>query len=146
MFDSLHTVFLADAVMNKRKVADFTSAEKKIWDSCINGIHAHEDENGEVVADIIVATKEQLNGIDEILFAHPLAEELKAMFAQALAETKTVVKKSINPALSYLVDYCASMFILNTRMMTVHDLVETNMLLVPEDPENSKIGLFLIVK
>ncbi len=146
LFDSLHTVFLADAVTNKRRVADFTSAEKKIWDSCINGIHAHEGENGEVVADIIVATKEQLNGIDEILFAHPLAEELKAMFTQVFAETKAVVKKSINPALSHLVDHCSSMFILNTRMMTVHDLVERNTLLIPEDPENSKIGLFLFVK
>ena len=146
MFDSLHTVFLADAVTNKRRVADFTSAEKKIWDSCINGIHAHEGENGEVVADIIVATKKQLNGIDEILFAHPLAEELKAMFAQVFAETKAVVKKSINPALSHLVDHCSSMFILNTRMMTVHDLVERNTLLIPEDPENSKIGLFLFTE
>ena len=145
LYDSLHTVFLADAVVNKRKVADFTQAEKKIWDSCINGIHAHEGENGEVVADIIVATKEQLDKINDILLSHPLAEELKAMFAQALVETKAVVKKSINPALSYLVDYCASMFILNTRMMMVHDMVETNVLLVPEDPENSKIGLFLII-
>lgn len=146
MHDSLHTVFLADAVMNKRKVADFTSAEKKIWDACINNVHAHEGKNGEVVADIIVATKEQLDRINDILLSHPLAEELKAMFAQAFAETKAVVKKSINPTLSYLLDYCASMFILNTRMMVVHDLVETNTLLVPEDPENSKIGLFLFIK
>ncbi len=146
MFDSLHTVFLADAVTNKRKVADFTSAEKKIWDSCINNVHAHEGENGEVVPDIIVANKEQLDSINDILLSHPLAEELKALFAQAFAETKAVVKKSINPTLSYLLDYCASMFILNTRMMTVHDLVETNTLLIPEDPENSKIGLFLFVK
>lgn len=146
MHDSLHTVFLADAVMNKRKVADFTSAEKKIWDACINNVHAHEGKNGEVVADIIVATKEQLDRINDILLSHPLAEELKAMFAQAFAETKAVVKKSINPTLSYLIDYCASMFILNTRMMVVHDLVETNTLLVPEDPENSKIGLFLFIK
>lgn len=146
LFDSLHTVFLADAVMNKRKVADFTSAEKKIWDACINNIHAHEGENGEVVPDIIVATKEQLNALNDILLSHPLSEELKAMFVQAFNETKESIKRNISPQLSHLLNYCASMFILNTRMMTVHDLVETNTLLIPEDPENSKIGLFLFTE
>ncbi|MBO5981760.1 MAG: sigma-70 family RNA polymerase sigma factor, partial [Clostridia bacterium] len=146
MYDSLHAVFLADAIRAKRKVADFTSAEKKIWDACINNIHAHEGENGEVVPDILVATKEQMDSINDILLSHPLAEELKALFAQAFEETKAVIKKNISPQLSHLLDYCASMFILNTRMMTVHDLVETNTLLIPEDPENSKIGLFLIIR
>ncbi len=145
MFDSLHAVFLADALTNKRKVADFTSAEKAIWDGCINNIHAHEDENGEVTADIPVATKEQLKKINAILLSHPLAEELKSLFARAFDETKEIIKKNISSQLFHLLGYCASMFILNTRMMMVHDLVETGMLTVPEDPENSKIGLFLII-
>lgn len=146
MGDSLHAVFLADAITNKRKVSDFTSAEKAIWDAYINNIHAHEGENGEVVPDILVATKEQLQKINDIIFSHPLAEELKALFAQAFDETKEIIKKNISSQLFYLLDYCASMLILHTRMMTVHDLVETNALLIPEDPKNSKIGLFLIVK
>lgn len=145
MFDSLHAVFLADALTNKRKVADFTSAEKAIWDGCINNIHAHEDENGEVTADIPVATKEQLKKINAILLSHPLAEELKSLFARAFDETKAIIKKNISSQLFHLLGYCASMFILNTRMMMVHDMVETGMLTVPEYPENSKIGLFLII-
>ena len=145
MFDSLHAVFLADALTNKRKVADFTSAEKAIWDECINNIHAHEDENGEVTADIPVATKEQLKKINAILLSHPLAEELKSLFARAFDETKGIIKKNISSQLFHLLGYCASMFILNTRMMMVHDMVETGMLTIPEDPENSKIGLFLII-
>lgn len=42
--------------------------------------------------------------------------------------------------------YCASMMILNTRMMTVHDEILSGKLIVPKNPEKSTIAMWIEYK
>ena len=56
------------------------------------------------------------------------------------------LKKYSHPVLEKQLKYCASMVILNTRMMTVHDEILSNKLIVPANPNESTIAMWIEYK
>ena len=136
------TLFLADVLKNKRKLSSFTDAESRLWKKIENRF-AHTEEDGSITADILVIPREKLRKIEALWKAHPLSEKLIRNLSDTFEETVQILKKSSNPLLKDQLAYCASMQILNIRMMTVHDAVEAGNLTVPADPKNSTIATWL---
>lgn len=143
MRDWNQAVLLADAVIHKRPVSAFSKAEQQLWNT-INGKWAHEDENGQVKADILMVRADVHQDTHALVRKH---KDYAALMQQLHADMNgiiAVLKRYSHKVLSYLLEYCASMFILSIRMMTVHDLVETDQLIIPEDTDRSTAGMAMI--
>lgn len=137
-------ILFADILKNKRKPAELANAEKDIW-RIIEGEVAHVGADGFAVSDILVISKENLRNVEEILKKHPLcAQAMKNMQAAFDATIKTL-KRYNTPLLEEQFVYCASMEILNIRMMMVHDAVRSGALRIPEEVVRGKVGMWLEV-
>ena len=82
----------------------------------------------------------------DALHSHPLALKLAESFKATFDDTIKILKKYSHPVLEKQLSYCASMMILNTRMMTVHDEILSGKLIVPENPEKSTIAMWIEYK
>ncbi len=143
--DYIATLFFAETIRQNRNISTFTESERLLWQA-IDGRFAHADENGYVIPDILVADTEALNKISELFRSHPLYQKALTMYGDTLDDTCDVLKKYSTPHIADQFIYCASMEILNTRMMTVHDEVNSGRLIVPENPKESKIAYALHIK
>ena len=64
----------------------------------------------------------------------------------AFDETINILRRNANPILHDQLTYCASMQMMNCRMMTVHDEVNCGRLVLPEDPYHSRIAMWLALE
>ncbi|MBE6937716.1 MAG: sigma-70 family RNA polymerase sigma factor [Ruminococcaceae bacterium] len=140
-----HARFFADVLKNNRNYSEFSENERAAWKDIENRF-AHLDEDGNIVSDILVLAGDAKQKCVEILQSHPLATELKANFKSAYDDTVKILKRYSHPVLEKQLTYCASMIILNTRMMTVHDEILANRLTVPEKPDESTIAMWIEYK
>ncbi len=140
--DYTHTLFFADVLKNNRNYSDFSESEKAVWKGIENRF-AHLDDQGKVIADILVLAGDTKQKCIDILKSHPLAQELTESFKIAFEGTVNTLKKYSHPVLEKQLTYCASMLILNTRMMTVHDELLSENLVVPEVPNKSTIAMWI---
>ncbi|MBO5745896.1 MAG: hypothetical protein J6S13_02265, partial [Clostridia bacterium] len=143
--DYTHTLFFADILKNNRKYSDFSESEKAVWKGIENRF-AHLDENGNIISDILVLAGDTKQKCIDILQSHPLAQKLTESFKVAFDDTIKILKKYSHPVLEKQLTYCASMVILNTRMMTVHDEILADKLIVPENPKESTIAMWIEYK
>ena len=143
--DCTHTRFFADVLKNSRNYADFSESERALWKGLENRF-AHLDENGNIVSDILVLAGDTKQTCIDILRSHPLAQNLTESFQTAFCDTIKILKKYSHPVLEKQLTYCASMVILNTRMMTVHDELLADNLLVPANPNESTIAMWIEYK
>ena len=143
--DYTHTLFFADVLKNNRKFSGFSESEKAVWKGLENRF-AHLDENGNIVSDILVLAGDTKQKCIDILQSHPLAQNLTESFKSTFDETIKILKKYSHPVLEKQLTYCASMVILNTRMMTVHDEILAEKLIVPEKPKESTIAMWIEYK
>ena len=130
---------------NNRNYVDFSESEKAVWKGIENRF-AHLDENGNIISDILVLAGDTKQKCIDILQSHPLAQKLTENFKSAFDETIKILKKYSHPILEKQLTYCASMVILNTRMMTVHDEILANKLIVPKKPKESTIAMWIEYK
>ena len=107
---------------------------------------AHLDEDGNIVSDILVLAGNTKQKCIDILQSHPLAQKLTESFKSTFDETIKILKKHSHPVLEKQLLYCASMVILNTRMMTVHDEILSDKLIVPDNPKESTIAMWIEYK
>ena len=140
-----HTLFFADVLKNNRNYSDFSESEKLVWKGIENRF-AHLDENGNIVSDILVLADDAKQKCIDILQSHPLAQKITESFKTTFDNTIKNLKKYSHPVLEKQLTYCASMLILNTRMMTVHDEIMANKLIVPENPKESTIAMWIEYK
>ena len=143
--DYTHTLFFADVLKNNRKFSDFSESEKAVWKGIENRF-AHFDKDRNIVSDILVLPGDTKQKCIDILQSHPLAQRLTESFKTAFDETIKILKKYSHPVLEKQLKYCASMVILNTRMMTVHDEILSNKLIVPANPNESTIAMWIEYK
>ncbi len=143
--DGASARLLVDALRNNRRYFDFSEIEKLIWKDIENRF-AHLDEVGNIISDILVLEGNAKQKCIELFHSHPLAKELTENFKEAFNKTIEILKKYSHPVLEQQLIYCASMMILNTRMMTVHDEILADKLIVPENPKESTIAMWIEYK
>ncbi len=133
--------FLADTILNNRKIESFTHSESLIWNRIKNRF-AHE-ENGYVIPDIVVIDNAQYAALIDMVRSHALAGKLTEMIGSLYNEVKEILSKNSTPVLKEQLDYCAGSFMTYLRMMTVRDEVNCERLTVPENPEKSTVAMWL---
>ena len=134
--------FLADVIRSNRNKSTFTEFELHIWQS-IDGRFAHSDKNGKIIPDIIVLDNITYMKVNEIHKSHKLYGDLKNNVKMVFEDIINVLKKYSTPILKEQLFYCASIEIFGLRMVTVHDLVDTGRLIIPEEPDKSTVAMAL---
>lgn len=138
----VEALFLGEIIKTQRAVSSFTDVEKGIWRG-IDGRFAHE-ELDRVVSDVPVITDNKK--VVEIFTAHPLYESAKSNVRAAFDEIVRILKSNSNPVLEEQLNYYATMEMYKIRMMIVHDEVESGGLILPADPDKSRIAMSLHCK
>jgi len=138
------TVFLADIIRNGRNLSSFSTSEQRQWKTLENRF-AHADGDGNIIPDVLVIYFDNHEKIREIWRSHPLYAKVRENVDVTFGKTIEILRKNANPVLHDRLLYCASMQMLDCRMMTLHDEVDSGRLVPPEDPAHSKIGMFLVL-
>jgi len=133
--------FMADVLINNRKINSFTPSEAAIWKR-VNGRFFHE-EDGSIIPDIAVINNSQFNALVDMVNNHSLAPKLGKMISELYNEIIKILSENSTPILKEQLDYCAGSFMTYLRMMTIHDEVNSNRLIPPENPEKSTVAMWL---
>ena len=141
----LHTQFFADVLRNKRNVSQFSETEQILWKE-IEGRFAHADKAGEVISDILVLEGDVNEKCQKIFSSHPLAKKLTEELTDVFNQTIAILKKHSHPVLEKQLEYCASMLMYDIRMMTLQDEVSAGNLIVPDNPKESTIAMWIEYK
>ena len=81
----------------------------------------------------------------DMLDSHPDFVKVVANLQKAFDEIINILKRYSHRVLHMQTAYVASSDILQARMMTIHDLVDSGKLIVPEDVKKSTAGMHLIL-
>ena len=138
-------MLMCDCVRNHRRIASFTDVEKESWDQ-INGRYAHASDDGFVIPDILVLTSETSQKIHQMLCEHKNYEALKQNFANLYDKVEEIFKKYSHQVLHNHIGYNIRMELYSARMMAIRDLLDDNVLKIPENPSHSLLGMNLFLK
>jgi len=135
-------LLLGSCITENRNLSSFSTHESEIWSNISEKI-AHSNEKGAIIPDILVITGETSAKIKDIIEEHKSYASLLQLFQNAYEELKTIFKGYNHKILHEYLGYNIVMELYQTRMMSVHDLVETGFLNVPENPATSTLGMYL---
>lgn len=138
-------LLLGDVIRNKRKASSLSGSEKQSWKK-VEGRFAHTDPEQNIFPDILIFEKDTLDRVNDLIKSHTLFSRVKDSLQDAFDKTVNILKENSNEVLHKQLYYCASMLITHVRMMTVHDEVEAGRLVVPENPQESAIAMWLEVR
>ena len=142
--DGIIAALMGDIYRNKRNISTLNENERVVWGK-IDGKYAHADGQGNVVFDVVVMTKAQQRALIDMLDSHPDFEKVVENLQDAFDSIINVLKRYSHEVLHMQTAYVASSDILQARMMTIHDLVDSGKLIVPEDVKKSTAGMHLII-
>ena len=137
--------FFAELLTSGRKIAALTDSEKRIWDGLATR-YAHVGEDGTAAADVLVFRNGSHNKMMEILRTHPSMQELERQMEALFEEIRGILMRNSNAVLHETMDYYVSMFMFQIRGMLMNDAVAAGMVTVPENPQTSNAGMYLIMK
>ena len=136
------SLLFGSCITENRKLSSFSKRELELWNT-IGGKIAHADESGNIISDIPVITKKTEKSIKNKIEAHKNYTTLLRCFQDSYEEVKSIFEGYSDKILHDYIGYNIVMELYNTRMMAVHDLVETGFLKVPENPDTSTVGMYL---
>ena len=136
---------MCNCIRENRKVSSFTDIEKRVWNG-INGRYAHISDDGYMIPDILVIGIEKLRQIHQLFREHKNYELLINNVADLYEKVEEIFKKYSHQVLHNNIGYNIIMELYATRMMAIHDLVEDNVLKLPEDTNKSSLGMHLFLK
>ena len=136
---------MCNSIRENRKISSFSENEKRVWNG-INGRYAYAPDDGYMIPDILVIRIEVLRQIHQLFREHRNYELLTANFANLYEKVEEIFKKYSHPVLHENIGYNIRMELYATRMMAIHDLVEDNVLKLPEDSKKSSLGMHVILK
>ncbi len=139
---SSEALFLCDCLRTKRLTPSFTDTEKRMWET-INGNHAHASASGEIIPDILVFKTGDQKKIHQFFREHESFGKLFENVEKAYAKIAEAFKKCSHELLHNQLGYHIEMELCNMRMLAVHDLVDDQLLKLPEDPHKSTLGMYL---
>ena len=136
---------MCNCIRENRKISSFTDIEKRVWDG-INGRYAHMSDDGYIIPDILVIRIEDLRQIHQLFREHRNYEPLFQNYTYLYEKLEGIFKKYSHQVLHNNIGYNIRMELYATRMMAIHDLVEENVLKLPEEPSKSSLGMHIILK
>ena len=136
---------MCNCIRENRKVSSFTDIEKRVWNG-INGRYAHISDDGYMIPDILVIRIEKLRRIHQLFREHKNYELLIKNVANLYEKVEEIFKKYSHQVLHANIGYNIRMELYATRMMAIHDLVNENVLKLPEDTSKSSLGMHIILK
>ena len=136
---------MCNCIRENRKISSFTDIEKRVWDG-INGRYAHISDDGYMIPDILVIRIEKLRRIHQLFREHKNYELLIKNVANLYEKVEEIFKKYSHQVLHANIGYNIRMELYATRMMAIHDLVNENVLKLPEDTSKSSLGMHIILK
>ena len=138
-------LLMCECLRNKRKVSSFTDTEKRYWEN-INGKYAHASDTGEIIPDILVITIDNLRKIHQFFKEHKNYELLMQNMKNSYEAVEEIFKKYSHKVLHDNIGYNIRMELYQMRMMAIHDLVDSGLLTLPDDPNKSSLGMHIILK
>jgi hypothetical protein len=136
---------MCNCIRENRKASSFTDIEKRVWDG-INGRYAHISDDGHVIPDILVIRIEKLRQIHQLFREHKNYELLIKNVADLYEKVEEIFKKYSHQVLHDNIGYNIRMELYAMRMMAIRDLVDENVLKLPEDTRKSSLGMHIILK
>lgn len=137
-------MLLGECLRNRRLITSFTDSEKRIWQS-IDGKHAHANEKGEIIPDVLVMTDEQLKELHRFLKEHKNYPVLIENATAAYKKLNEIFQNYSHEVLHNSLDYYISAEMYAMRMMAVHDLVDNGFLQLPDNPKKSTLGMHFVL-
>lgn len=136
------SLLLGDCITKKRNFSSLSTCESKLW-SAIDDKIAHVDNYGNIIPDILVIDKKGEKELKKKMEKHKNYSVLLHYFQGAYEDVKSIFMGCSHKILHKHIGYNIFMELYHTRMMAVHDLVETGFLKVPENPDTSTVGMYL---
>ncbi len=134
-----------NCIRENRNVSSFTEIEKRVWTG-IHGRYAHISDDGYIIPDILVIRSEKLRQIHQLFREHKNYELLIKNVANLYEKVEKIFKKYSHQVLHNNIGYNIRMELYAARMMAIHDLVEDNVLKLPEDTKKSSLGMHIFLK
>ena len=138
-------MLLCDCLRSNRFAASFSEVEKSLWDN-IDGKYAHADGSGAIVPDVLVMTSDKIKKINQLLEQHTSYGLIAENYRNLYKKLEYILKKHSHAVLKNYIGYNIRMEMYFTRMMAVHDLVDSKFLKVPEDTSKSSLGMYILLK
>lgn len=137
-------MLLSDCIRKHRLISSFSDHEKSIWDS-MNGRYAHASDDGAVIPDVLVMTRENLDSVYRIFREDQVYALLSENVSAAYEKLEGILKRYSHKVLHASIGYYIRMELYAMRMMAIHDLVDNGTLRLPEDAGRSSLGMHLIL-
>ena len=99
-----------------------------------------------MIPDILVIRIEKLRQIHQLFCEHKNYELLIKNVADLYEKVEKIFKKYSHQVLHDNIGYNIRMELYSMRMMAIHDLVDENILKLPEDTSKSSLGMHIILK
>ena len=133
---------LCDCIRGGRKVDSFTGIEAKLWER-IDGRYAHASADGVIIPDIIVMTEEKMNRIEKIFESGKTFGALLKIFTETYDKINKILSRNSNKLLHKSIAYHIGMEMFKIRMMTVHDLMDSEYI---KAVDCASVGEYLVMK
>lgn len=137
-------MLLCDCLRKHRTVDSFSDGEMRLWER-INGKYAHADEDGSVIADILVFRDGTLKKTRDLCRRHPAYEALVQNMQNTCHAVEDILRRYSHKVLHSHIGYYIRMELYSARMMAINDLLADGYLTLPNDPNTSTLGMHLIL-
>lgn len=137
-------MLLCDCLRKHRTVDSFSDGEMYLWER-INGKYAHADEDGTIIADILVFRGDTLDKTRALCRCHPAYEALVQNMQNTCHAVEDVLCRYSHRVLHSHIGYYIRMELYAARMMAINDLLADGYLTLPADPSTSTFGMHLIL-
>lgn len=143
--DRTSVSLLGELLVSRRKISELGSSEVQVWKD-IAKRYAHVSEDGTAAADMTVFADGAHRSVTALIKSHSSGERLYERLCTLFSDISRVLKGSSNPVVHETLNYYATGFMKNLRGMVINRLVEKGALPVPENPQNSNAGMYLIIR
>ena len=136
---------MCNCIRGNRNISSFSDIERRVWKGIV-GRYAHLSDDGYIIPDILVIGIEKRREIYRLFREHKNYELLIQNVADLYIKVEEIFKKYTHQVLHNNIGYYIRMELYAIRLMAIHDLVEENVLKLPEDTSKSSLGMHIILK
>ena len=136
---------ICNCIIENRNISSFSDIERRVWTGIV-GRYAHLSYDGYIIPDILVIGIEKRREIYRLFREHKNYELLIQNVADLYIKVEEIFKKYTHQVLHNNIGYYIRMELYSIRLMAIHDLVEENVLKLPEDTSKSSLGMHIILK
>ncbi len=124
-----------------RSLTALTATESPVWRS-IEGRYAHAEDDRPVL-DVVFLSSKGREALDAAIHSHPSFPALQAAVSAAFDRLLVLLEPEIGAHMKDQLTYAASHELVNLRMMVLNDCIADGVLSIPQNPEQSTVGIWL---